>query len=357
VLLVTAWEDAGPGIGGSLAALPPAERAVIIGVAAVSALLVARGFPGMRSTSSSDTPDVAPDAADATAKSRRLIRFGHPIGTVAPDFALDNLHGTVVTLQALRATGKPLFFFFSDPDCGPCGALLPDVARWEDAHRDTFTLVVFSRGSPLVNRARFDEYGLTHVLLQREREVAQAYAAWGTPSAVVVRPDGTIGSRLAKAEVEVRRLVAEWTGSESPAGPSGAHTADAQASARTNAPRPTLAPQPRVEPVVTVTIGPDDRPVKHTCVEDELLPEGSIVLYNACSRQFVTLNQTGTLVWECCDGEHDAEAIAAEVRDVFPAAVGVEDDVRAVLDRLLQASMITPVGASLDDRAASSVSS
>jgi peroxiredoxin len=300
----------------------------------------------------------APAREDAQGKARALITFGHPIGTAAPDFALENLYGTNVTLQSLLATAKPLLFFFSDPNCGPCRTLLPELASWESTHRDAFTLVVFSRGAALENRARFDGHGLTHVLLQREREVAQAYAAWGTPSAVVARPDGMIGSRLAKGAGDIRKLVAEWAGSGSPAETrDSARPLDTPAADRSDATGQTWQRQPPVQPIVAATLEPGARPVKHTCVEDEMLPDGSIVLYNACDRQLVTLNQTGALVWECCDGEHEAEAIAAEVRDVFPSAVGVEDDVRAVLDHLLQASMITPAAAALDDRAASAVSS
>ena len=49
---------------------------------------------------------------------------------------------------------------------------------------------------------------MTHVLLQKDREVAQAYQAHGTPSAVVVRQDGAIGSSLAQGADAIRVLVA-----------------------------------------------------------------------------------------------------------------------------------------------------
>ena len=58
-----------------------------------------------------------------------------------------------------------------------------------------------------------------------------------------------------------------------------------------------------------------------------------------------TLNATGAFVWECCDGEHDVDAIIAEVRDIFPTIEGLDRDVRAILDHLLQAGMIAPAGA------------
>jgi peroxiredoxin len=46
------------------------------------------------------------------------------------------------------------------------------------------------------------------VLLQKDREVAQAYQAHGTPSAVVVRQDGAIGSSLAQGADAIRVLIA-----------------------------------------------------------------------------------------------------------------------------------------------------
>jgi peroxiredoxin len=45
------------------------------------------------------------------------------------------------------------------------------------------------------------------VLLQKDREVAEAYLAYGTPSAVLVRQDGTIGSPVAQGADAIRALV------------------------------------------------------------------------------------------------------------------------------------------------------
>jgi hypothetical protein len=51
-------------------------------------------------------------------------------------------------------------------------------------------------------------HGLTRALLQRDSEVVQVYQVGGTPSAVLVRPDGTIGSPVAGGADAIRRLVA-----------------------------------------------------------------------------------------------------------------------------------------------------
>jgi len=137
---------------------------------------------------------------------------GLPIGAQAPAFSLSGLHGETMTLDALRATGKPALLIFSDPNCGPCNALLPEIGRWqrEDAARLTIALV--SRGTAEANRAKSAEHGLTQVLLQQDREVAQAYLSNGTPGAVVVGPDGRINSPLAQGAEQIRGLVARTVG-------------------------------------------------------------------------------------------------------------------------------------------------
>jgi peroxiredoxin/uncharacterized membrane protein YphA (DoxX/SURF4 family) len=132
---------------------------------------------------------------------------GLPVGTPAPTFTLPNLTGETITLQALRALGKPVVVIFSDPGCGPCMALLPEIGRWQRDSATKVVMALISRGTVEANRPKVTEYGMTHVLLQKDREVAQAYQASGTPSAVLVRRDGTIGSSLAQGADAIRALI------------------------------------------------------------------------------------------------------------------------------------------------------
>jgi peroxiredoxin/uncharacterized membrane protein YphA (DoxX/SURF4 family) len=132
---------------------------------------------------------------------------GLPVGTIAPTFALSTLTEETVTLNALRALGKPVVLLFSDPGCGPCTALLPQVARWQRDLASKLVVALISRGDPEANRQKVTEYGLTHVLQQQDREVAEAYQAYGTPGAVLVRRDGTIGSPVAQGADAIRALI------------------------------------------------------------------------------------------------------------------------------------------------------
>jgi thiol-disulfide isomerase/thioredoxin len=100
---------------------------------------------------------------------------------------------------------------FVDPHCGPCTALAPDLARWQDQHREAITLAMVSCGRPDENRAKIGGQAGLLVLLQADREVAEAYQAHGTPGAVVVRPDGTVGSPVAMGVDAIRRLAARVT--------------------------------------------------------------------------------------------------------------------------------------------------
>ena len=137
---------------------------------------------------------------------------GLTVGTLAPTFALTGLDGETIALDALRAKGLPVLLIFMDPDCGPCQALLPEIGRWQRDYADKLMLALISRGSAEDNRARSREHGVMHVLLQRDREVAEAYQALGTPAAVLVRPDGTIGSPVVMGKDKIHSLVAGAVG-------------------------------------------------------------------------------------------------------------------------------------------------
>ena len=78
---------------------------------------------------------------------------------------------------------------------------------------------------------------------------------------------------------------------------------------------------------------------------DEALADGSLVLYHKGRRELMTLNPTAALVWDYCDGQHDAAAIVAEVQAVFPVVTTVAADVDAILADLRSHGMLRPVPA------------
>lgn len=134
---------------------------------------------------------------------------GLPIGTEAPHFSLSGLYGETLTLDALRALGKPVMLLFADPNCDPCTALLPDIGRWQKEHPEKLTISLISRGTPEENRTESTKHSLSNVLLQIDWEVFESYQLRVTPSAVLVRPDGTIGHPVAGGPEAIGDLVTQ----------------------------------------------------------------------------------------------------------------------------------------------------
>jgi len=132
---------------------------------------------------------------------------GLALGEEAPEFELASLSGDRLTLTTLRSAGRPVLLFFSNPHCAPCDALLPEVARWQHEHADRVTIAIITDGPADVNRAKADKHSLRTVLLQKDREVKEAYDIAGTPAAVLVSPDGSIGGRNAYGEDRVHALL------------------------------------------------------------------------------------------------------------------------------------------------------
>jgi thiol-disulfide isomerase/thioredoxin len=102
---------------------------------------------------------------------------GLPLGSAAPEFNLSGIHGETLTLDALRSSDKPVMLLFTDPGCGPCNALLPDVSRWQEEHANKLTLALVSRGEVEENKTKAQELGLRNVLLQKDWEVSESYEA------------------------------------------------------------------------------------------------------------------------------------------------------------------------------------
>lgn len=181
---------------------------------------------------------------------------GLPVGSPAPSFALPGIYGEMLTLDALRAQGKPVMLVFSDPNCGPCNAMLPDLVGWQRDNASALTVTLISRGSADANREKIAKSGVTNVLLQRDREVAESYNAPATPSAVLVSPEGTIASALAEGAQAIRLLIARATTGSAAAGTNGS-------SERTAVPVAARTPAVPAQPVVPNQAAPQSaRPAR-----------------------------------------------------------------------------------------------
>ncbi len=123
---------------------------------------------------------------------------GLPEGSLAPSFGLSDTRGDFITLEQLLAAGRPVILFFTKSDCPPCLAMADEVDRWRKNHAHLVEIVRISDSA---------EGPEEYALLQAKGAVAQAYDCWGTPCAVLVTPDGRIGSLVAQGAAAIRALV------------------------------------------------------------------------------------------------------------------------------------------------------
>jgi peroxiredoxin/uncharacterized membrane protein YphA (DoxX/SURF4 family) len=214
VVLAFGRSTSGPGLLDWLAALTVSQRIEILVGVVVLALLIGEGWllwqilrQQGRLLLRLETVEARLAEAGLTLPQLAAGTAGLPVGTLAPGFALANLKGETISLTALRALGKPVVLMFSDPGCGPCTVLLPEIGRWQREHAAKVVVALISRGTVETNRSKVTAYGLTHVLLQQDREIAEVYQASGTPSAVLIRREGTIGSPVAAGADAIRALM------------------------------------------------------------------------------------------------------------------------------------------------------
>ncbi len=147
------------------------------------------------------------EARPVSATNEDHSEFGLLEGVDAPAFELPDLSGEMLSKETLLAAGKPLFLVFSDTNCGPCSGMMPEYGKWEREHSDRLTFALINRGTVEENLTKTAEHGIKRVLLQQEREVMNAYQVRGTPTAVLVRRDGSIDGPLAEGEEEIRELL------------------------------------------------------------------------------------------------------------------------------------------------------
>ncbi|MDQ6615860.1 MAG: hypothetical protein M3083_14260 [Actinomycetota bacterium] len=128
------------------------------------------------------------------------------MGTPAPEFSPPGLHGERLTLNALRASARPVLLIFTDPTCRPGVSLMPISAsaagpRGRRDHRPHLP------GHRDANRAKTSEHGDINVLLQRDYEVARPTVFAGLPSGVLVGAAGVIASPMVAGSGLIGRMV------------------------------------------------------------------------------------------------------------------------------------------------------
>ena len=136
---------------------------------------------------------------------------GLPIGTAAPDFHVTSLDGEPVSWTGLSDGTRAVVLVFTDPDCPACESLSSEIDDWRHDLAHRATIVVISARGASQGAGLAAAYGTEDVYTQSAREVSDLFEVVGTPSAVLIRDNRTIGSRLAEGADAIRQLMTSVT--------------------------------------------------------------------------------------------------------------------------------------------------
>jgi len=138
-------------------------------------------------------------AANGIALDEEEPELGLPPGTATPE-----LPGIAKLLELQL----PVLLVFASPRCPPCRTLLQKAAGWQVAHTDVLTVAFAMSGTVELAQAEAASHELRNVLLDDDLRLYNAFEANGTPSALLIAPDGTIASWVASGSEAVEGLVA-----------------------------------------------------------------------------------------------------------------------------------------------------
>lgn len=137
-------------------------------------------------------------------KARR--RATVPIGSLAPALTAATIDDQPIALPDVLADGLPAVLVFVEPRCGACVALGDELALRDEPFGDRRVVVVV-HGNRSESMAKFGSIRSAAVLIDPEGATSAAYGVFGTPSAVVVTPDGRLASSIIEGRFDCWRLL------------------------------------------------------------------------------------------------------------------------------------------------------
>jgi peroxiredoxin len=139
----------------------------------------------------------------------RIERTGLKKGTIAPTFSLPDIRGQIVTLDQFR--GRIVLLIFTDPQCGPCEQLAPQLARLHQKQQNRgLAIVMVGRGQAEQNIIKAVQHGIKFpVLIQERWKLSREYGIFDTPVAFLIDQDGIIMRDVAKGPDQIMALAQE----------------------------------------------------------------------------------------------------------------------------------------------------
>ena len=121
---------------------------------------------------------------------------GYKVGNTAPEFELKTLHGTAHSLTSLRKKGHVLVVFWA-VECVYCYAHIKEFNRAHDEFKNKLTIAAINIGGEYpVEVAEYVKDNKLKYLVLSERlknlDVGESYHVLGTPTLVLVSPQGNI---------------------------------------------------------------------------------------------------------------------------------------------------------------------
>ena len=129
-----------------------------------------------------------------------------PIGSPAPALQTSTLDDRPVGLADVLDGALPAVLLFVETRCAACVALGDELALRDEPFTDR-RLVVVVHGPRAQAIEKFGSIRHAEILLDTTGATADAYGVHGTPSAVVVTPDGRIASPIAEGRFDCKRLL------------------------------------------------------------------------------------------------------------------------------------------------------
>jgi peroxiredoxin len=208
-LAVVAQGDPGPGALAWIGDLDTAEAAALgAGVAIALAALNFAFFWQLMRQNGRLLAEVQ------TLRQGSAAAHGPQPGDPAPDFELPALGGGSLSLGQLLSADRGVAILVTDPTCGACDPLLPEVGRLQRNPATPIPLILISRGDLEDNAAKAAEHGLEPLLIEEEFEVSRSLGINGSPGLVLLDPEGQFIDKPAMGAERVGQVLAGLAGSD-----------------------------------------------------------------------------------------------------------------------------------------------